>query len=28
VKAYRLVVEPGAIGVRVPHETRNGDKRT
>lgn len=25
VKAYRLAVEPGAIAVRVPHQTRNGD---
>ena len=25
VKAYRLVVEPGAIAVRVPNQTRNGD---
>jgi YegS/Rv2252/BmrU family lipid kinase len=28
VKAYRLEVEPGAIGVRVPEETRNGDTST
>jgi YegS/Rv2252/BmrU family lipid kinase len=28
VKAYRLEVEPRAIAVRVPHETRNGDERS
>ena len=26
VKAYRLAVEPGAIAVRVPHESSNGDE--
>ncbi len=28
VSAYRLAVEPGAIAVRVPHQTRNGDVST